>query len=133
MNSDCYSEWDKISSITSERSERSVWEYPTKTNYLLEIMEDKIKLNLLDSLKEPKKHDKQEYIDLFKIQLNSLLKQKLIQRQQKFKQCSNCDECFNKNYFQCYHICNSCNRYKDDTRDLLCNDCLYESDYCDSD
>ena len=130
MNIDLDSEWDKISCVTS--SVISEWEeynqIPTKTNFLLEIMEDKIKLNLLDSLKEPSKHDKQEYMNLFKIKLNSLLKTKLIQREQKFKQCNNCQDCFNKNYFKCYHICDSCNYYKDENIYTECNNCLYKSD-----
>jgi hypothetical protein len=120
------SEWDKISRVTSEWEEYN----PTKTtNFLLEIMEDKIKFDLLNSLKEPSKHDKQEYMNLFKIQLNSLLKTKLIEREQKFKQCNNCQDCFNKNYFKCYHICDSCNRFKKDNIYTECEDCLYESDY----
>jgi hypothetical protein len=103
---------------------------PTKTtkttNFLLEIMEDKIKFDLSDSLKEPSKHDKQEYMNLFKIKLNSLLKTKLIQ----FKQCDNCEECFNKNYFKCYHIgdyCDYCGIYTEyDYCEEYC--CYYDDD-----
>jgi hypothetical protein len=74
------------------------------TNNLLDILEDKIKLDLTSSLKEKSfsKEEKANYMYLFKFKLNNILNQTLIMRTKQYNDCNKCDLCFINNYIKCY-------------------------------
>jgi hypothetical protein len=104
-------EWDFMTDIHVSQDK---FIKQTPKNYLLEVMEDRIKLDLTDSLKQPNKHEKKEYMELFKIQLNTLLKQHLLKIKdndelcKEFNRCKLCCSYYYGN--NCYHICQKCNR-----------------------
>lgn len=95
-----------------------------KINYMLEAMEERIKIELTSSLREPTAAQERQRIELFKKELATFFASRT---------CIECVECFSKRYTQCRH-CPICKKYPG-TCSCYCTSCggypcMYHSDLC---